>query len=332
MNYKEFTKSFPQTERNKPLAPLTSVKIGGPAALFYTLANIEEFPAMVEKANQLKIPYFIIGGGSNIVFHDLGFHGLVIQIKANQIKVEKETIIADAGALLSQIVQTATKNNLSGMERLTGLPGTIGGAVRGNAGAFGTETKDIFYKALIYNQKEGLREEKKEYFKFDYRSSTVKSSKGRDIILRVYLKLTPKPPQEIKKNTMELVETLLSRAEKQPQGQTTGSFFKNPKLPLNEYPQSGSHFAAAAPQMSGAPKNKPPSAGYLLDITGCKGLTEGKAQVSSKHANWIMNIGGATQKDIIKLAKTMRARVKTHFGITLEPEVQLVGTTGPIDI
>lgn len=306
MDHQEFLKSFPNTEQNKPLAPFTAIKIGGPAALFYTLTNIEELPKLLEKATALSIPCFIMGGGSNIVFHDQGFHGLVIHIKAKQIKVEKDTIIADAGALLSQIIQTASKNNLSGMEKLTGLPGTIGGAVRGNAGAFGTETKDIFSKALIYNQKDGLHEEEKDYFKFDYRSSTVKSAKGKDIILRVHLKLTPASPEEIKKNTLELVETLKSRAEKQPQGQTTGSFFKNPKTA--------------------------PSAGYLLDQAGCKGLTKGHAQVSEKHANWIMNLGGATQKDVIELAKTMRERVKNDYNVILEPEVQLVGSNGIIDL
>jgi len=325
MNHKELIKSFPKTEQNRSLAPLTSIKVGGPAALFYTLTDIDELPAIIEKATSLNIPYFIIGGGSNIVFHDDGFHGLVIQIKANKIIVEDDTIIADAGALLSVIVQTANKNNLSGMERLTGLPGTIGGAVRGNAGAFGTETKDIFHKALIYNQKEGLHEENKDYFKFDYRSSTVKSAKGKDIILRVHLKLTPASPEQIQKNTLELAETLKSRAEKQPQGQTTGSFFKNPTLKVD--------LKGKKNQKNTLKVNlKGVSAGYLLDQSGCKGLTVGMAQVSEKHANWIMNLGGATQKDVIELAKTMRERVKTKFNVTLEPEVQLVGTTGPIDL
>ena len=298
----DFLKSFPKTEQNFPLAPLTTLKVGGPADLYYKLTDIEELPTIIKKVNNLDIPYFILGGGSNLVFHDDGFRGLVIHIKANQITVEKNTIIADAGALVSQIILKALKNNLSGIEKLTGLPGTIGGAVRGNAGAFGIETKDLFNHALIYNEENGLHEVQKDYFNFNYRSSTIKSKKGADVVLRVHLKLELKSPEEIKQKMKETTDILRSRTGKQPAGKTTGSFFKNP--------------------------NQNMSAGYLLEQAGCKGLQEGQAQVSQLHANWVMNLGEATQKDILELSKIMQQRVKEHFNIILEPEVQFVGKKG----
>jgi len=298
--YTQIIAEYPQIIEQKNLAELTTFNIGGNADLYFELSNIQDLPKIIEKADQLQIPYLILGGGSNILFSENGFKGLIIKITANTIEVKDNTIIADAGALLSQIIQTAHKNNLSGMEKMTGLPGTIGGAVRGNAGAFGTETMDIFQKALIYNQENNIHEVEKDYFEFDYRSSKVKTNK--DIVLQVHLKLKKSDPEKISKLQNETLEIIKSRRGKQPTGQTSGSFFKNPNRDL--------------------------SAGYLLDQAGCKGLQVGQAQVSLQHANWIINLGGATQKDIIELANLMRERVQEKFDVTLEPEVQFVGSDG----
>ncbi|MBU0667963.1 UDP-N-acetylmuramate dehydrogenase [Patescibacteria group bacterium] len=300
--YQQFTAAHPETMANKPLAPLTTIKIGGPADLFYELDKIEELPDLIQTAKKLNIPYFILGGGSNLIFHEKGFRGLIIHIKAKTITVENETIIADAGALLSQVLQTALKNNLVGMEKLTGLPGTVGGAVRGNAGAFGIEIKDVFHKALIYNEEKGMHEEPASYFKFKYRSSTVKKRQGKDIILRVHFQLKKGDAKSAMKENAAIIA---SRLTKQPHGTSTGSFFKNPD------PQH--------------------PAGKLLDEAGCKGLRVGSVQVSNLHANWITNLGSATQTDVITLMKTLQKRVKERFNITLEPEVQFVGDTSPIN-
>src|SRR5690606_21001884 len=139
--YTEFVQKFPQTEQEKLLAPFTTLQVGGPADLYYALTDIQELPPLIKIAKKLEIPYFILGGGSNTIFHENGFRGLIIHMKARNVDIKEDRIIADAGALLSVVLQAARKNNLVGMEKFMGLPGTVGGAVRGNAGAFGVETK-----------------------------------------------------------------------------------------------------------------------------------------------------------------------------------------------
>lgn len=293
--YQKLVAQFPQIEEQKPLSELNTLKVGGAADLYFPLTEIKILPELIEAA--ADIPYLILGGGSNIIFHDDGFRGLIIHMKANQVKIENNTIIADAGALVSQIIQIARKNNLSGLENLTGLPGTIGGAVRGNAGAYGTEIKDLLQEATIYNQDKGLHKVNSSYFDFAYRTSKVKTNK--DIILKIHLKLKKSTPEIIQQKTQEVLK---SRKGKQPVGKTSGSIFKNPNPDL--------------------------SAGYLLDQAGCKNLQVGGAKVSDLHANWIINLGNAKQKDIIELVKIMREKVEEKFSITLEPEVQFVSTTG----
>jgi UDP-N-acetylmuramate dehydrogenase len=292
---------FPQIEKQKELSAFSSFHIGGPADLFIAVSNAADIPAIIDSAIKNKIPYIVLGGGTNVVFNEKGFRGLVIKNQANRISVGADTITADSGAGLAQIILQAQKNNLFGMQKLTGLPGTIGGAVRGNAGANGLEIKELLSSAEIYSPGGGVKTVGKDYFNFDYRHSVVK--KNTDIILKVTLRLQKKDtPEEIAEAANEVQEILKSRAGKQPAGKTCGSFFKNPEPTL--------------------------SAGYLLDQIGCKGLQYGGAQVSYLHANWITNLGTASQKDVIDLAKDMRARVKEHFNITLVPEVQLIGEEG----
>jgi UDP-N-acetylmuramate dehydrogenase len=176
--------------------------------------------------------------------------------------------------------------------------------VRGNAGANGTEIKDFVQSAEIFTPGKGIHKVGKDYFNFDYRHSAVK--KNKDIILKVSLQLQKiKTPEATAEVTREVQEIIKSRAGKQPAGKTCGSFFKNPE---NNLP-----------------------AGHLLDQVGCKGLQYGGAQVSYLHANWIINLGNASQQDVIDLAKEMRERVRNRFDITLVPEVQLVGEDGFIE-
>ena len=299
-DYEQFIKNFSETEKEKELSGMTSFHIGGPADLFYELKDIDSLPKIIENAEEASIPYIILGGGSNTMFSEKGFRGLVIKIKANTINHSEDTLIADAGALLSQIIQYAFKENLSGMQNLTGIPGTIGGAVRGNAGAYGTEIKDLLLKALVYGREKGLREEGRDYFKFDYRHSVIKET--HETVLRVYLRLNPQDTEKIKLAQEESLYIIKTRISKQPKGFTSGSFFKNPGPDLK--------------------------AGYLLDKAGCKGLQVGGAQVSKDHANWLINRGNATLKDVLELHDMMKSRVKEKFDIDLQREVQLIGETG----
>lgn len=310
--YLHIINNFPQTLQNQPLAPFTTMGIGGPADLYFKVTDTAQLPYLAEAAAKHEIPTIILAGGSNIIFADEGFRGLVIHVASRDIAMDNdETIVADAGTLLSQVIQFAHKNSLTGMEKLTALPGTIGGAVRGNAGAFGVETKDIFQKALLYSPTRGLREEQKSYFNFAYRSSTVKTSD--DIILKVWLKLQRAAPEVAKKALEESLDIVKNRISKQPKGKCSGSFFKNPVTPDYSNPQK--------------PETK---AAYLLEQAGCKDLQVGDAKVSPLHANWIMNLGHATQKDVLTLAEKMQSLVKQKFGITLEKEVQIIGIRGPM--
>lgn len=305
-NYKLITDNFPGSEKGKPLHTLTSIGIGGPADLYLAIKDTNLLPSIIKTARQNNIPLVVFGGGSNLVFADEGFRGLVVQIKANNIIIEDDIITAEAGALVSQIIQKANESNLSGLEKLTGLPGTIGGAVRGNAGAYGTEIKDVLTEIEIFDPKNGIRKIKANELNFAYRESSIKNSQKDEVILKATLKLKKESPEYAKKMKAQIADILKTRAGKQPTGKTTGSFFKNPNPKL--------------------------SAGYLLDQVGAKGLQIGGARVSKEHANWIVNTGNATQKDIIELAKILIEKVSTRFNIQLEPEVQLIGEHGFISI
>ncbi len=272
--------------------------IGGDADLFFRLEDVSDAEKLVPLAKKSGIPFVILGGGSNVVFSDGGFRGLVIRMEAKKIEAEKSIISAEAGALLSQIIQFALKNNLTGLEKMTGIPGTIGGAVRGNAGAHGKEIRDVFLKAMILDEKNHLREVGPEHFDFSYRHSSVKNSK--DVILKVWLSLK-KDEEEAKKAGTEALEIIKQRTGKQPKGKCSGSFFRNPSAEL--------------------------TAGYLLDQSGCKNLQVGGAKVALEHANWIINLGNATQKDVLELSKMMAERVLHRFDIKLEREVQFIGET-----
>lgn len=315
--YGQITAKFSSIERDKLLAPYTTFGIGGPADLWHNLTDTDEFEPLIAMARELKIPFFVLGGGSNTIFADEGFRGLVIHFAAKKIALENlETVVAEAGALLSQVIQFALKNNLSGMEKMMGLPGTIGGAVRGNAGAFGVEIKDIFHSALLCSAEKGLFEADKEYMNFGYRTSAIKkhqtgASITPEYVLKVTLKLNRADPQIAKAALAEAMDIVKNRISKQPKGKCSGSFFKNPVTP--DYG-----------------KTQPPEtkAGYLLEQIGSKGMQIGGVMVSPQHANWLMNTGNGTQKDVLELCGILQDKVMQRFGVQLEREVQLVSADG----
>jgi|GEM_PF-209594 len=368
--YIDFAAAHPKVEMGVILSAFSSMGIGGPADLYYRLEKSEDLESLIKTAARLGIPYFVLGGGTNTVFADEGFRGLVIHFMARKVALEEPDAVgapesgdsgnighahkilsADAGALLSQVIAFALKNNLAGLEKMMGVPGTIGGAVRGNAGAHGTEIKDVFHKALVYSQEKGLFSAGARHFDFSYRHSTIKHSE--EIIIKVFLRLEEQDCSEAIKTGTEIIT---KRIIAQPKGRSTGSFFKNPgstpdaPAAAHTVPTDATSVAAAASSAAPAPHAAAPAtsvapaptsdsttpkeskAGYLLEQCGCKGLTVGGAQVSSEHANWIMNQGNATQNDLLELARTMQKKVKERFNITLETEVQLVGPNGFIKL
>ena len=285
-------------EKNKLLSPFTTMQMGGTADYYYKVTDTNDLPELIEYCKRNTLNYIILGGGSNIIFSENGFRGLVIHIQANHFEIKGNQVTAQAGALVSQIIQQTLKNNLSGLEKLTGLPGTIGGAVRGNAGAYGIEISNYLTKAKVYTPEEEIKNVDKDYFQFGYRHSKIKNNN--DIILEVTLELIPK--ENCEEEQKAATEIIKSRVGKQPSGKTCGSFFKNP-TPAT-------------------------AAGLLLDQCGAKSLQYGDAKVSDLHANWIINAGTATQTELIKLAQEMQEKVQEKFNIELTPEVQLIGEQG----
>lgn len=292
--FNEMKEIFPDVRQNVPIAPLTAYKIGGNADLYYEVKDTDEIPKLIMFADNHSLPYFFFGGGCNTVFSDKGFRGLLIHNKANKITVEGNLVTADSGALLAAVIMEARKHDLGGIIKLVGLPGTIGGAVYGNAGAQGVEIGDFVEKVKLFDDENGIIEQDNAYFQFSYRTSILKQNA--QVALQVTLKLPPLDPEDV------TAEVLKFRAQKQPKGKVAGSFFKNP--------------------------SKDKSAGYLIDQAGLKGTSVGEMEVSRLHGNWLMNKGKGTQRDLVKLAKILKEEVKNKFDIELEPENILIDEHG----
>lgn len=274
------------------LAPYCTFQIGGAADFFLEAKSTEEILEGIAWAEERDLPFFVFGGGSNLLFDDGGFRGLVIRVKSSGLKVEGEAITADSGVLMAKVVLAAAEAGLAGLEAWNGLPGTVGGAVRGNAGCFEVECKDVLKSAEVWLPGEGVKKVGVDYFEYGYRDSKLKKEGG--VVLSATFKLTKGDGAEIKKRMMEIAR---SRIQKQPPGSSTGSFFKNPE---------GDH------------------AGRLIETAGLKGKRLGKAQISDQHANFFLNTGGATAADILALAELVEKTVKEKFGIQLEREVVYV--------
>ena len=292
----EFRKHFPNTLFDEPLAKYSTFNIGGAAAFFYKLKSTEELPSLIKFCQTHKIPHFLIGGGSNVLFEDKGFRGLIIKIETRNVIIENTEITADSGVSIARLIQISIEHGLTGLESWTGLPGTVGGAVRGNAGCNGLEAQAILTGALLLNPKNGsIKKANNKYFHYKYRYSKVKETK--EIILNATFKLKKSKISGSEQSAM-IKKMHKIRIEKQPFGATCGSFFKNPSVDR--------------------------SAGYLIEQVGLKGKTIGKAQISQKHANFFLNLGGAKAKDVLKLAALAQQKVKEKFNIVLEPEVEIV--------
>lgn len=282
-----------KVKKNISLKNFCTYKTGGSAKFFAEATNAKEILFLREFAKQQNMPFVILGGGSNMLFSDEGYPGLVIHNKMTKMHIQGKLITVESGASLAKMVLIASQNNLGGISGLANIPGSVGGAVYGNAGIPDISISDILTHAVI------LPENKNqpvivspEYFRFGYRDSQVKRNK--DIILSVTFQLKVEPALKIR---TEINNYMKKRLLNQPVGSTCGSFFKNP--------------------------GRFPSAGWLIEQSGCKGLGVGGAIVSPKHANFIMNTGNATSKDIIDLTVKIHKIVKKKFNVNLEPEVQI---------
>ena len=281
---------------DEPMKNHISFKVGGPADFLVKPKNEEQIKKLVTLLKEENIPYIIVGNGSNLLVKDGGIRGVVIKIadNFNHFEVKDKTVFAQSGALLSFMGKAVLNNNLTGFEFAAGIPGTLGGAIAMNAGAYGGEMKDMVKSVRLMDEEGNIFELKNEEMEFGYRKSIL--SKKDYIVLSAILELQEGNHDEIKNRMRELTK---SRVTKQPLNlPSAGSTFKRPE----------GHFAAK-----------------LIEDSGLKGLTLGKAQVSDKHAGFVVNLGNVKAKDILDLIDVVKSTVYSKFGVMLEEEVKILG-------
>ena len=280
--------------KNKNLKEYTTFKIGGKANFFVDAKSINDIVNAVSFARNRNISFVILGNGSNILVDDKGYRGMVIKVANLGCRINGNMLECQAGTPLSYLVSRAASNSLSGVECLVGIPGTLGGAIVGNAGTKNKSISKIIRSVKIL-QNGKIKEVENSYFKFSYRDSKIK--KTNDVILAATLELKKSDKTQIEK----IQSKILKLRKNQPKGYSAGSIFKNPK------------------------KIK---VGELIEKAGLKGLERGGAQISSKHANFIINKGKATSSDIKYLISKIQKDVFLKFGVLIEREIRYLGEKG----
>lgn len=281
---------------DEPMKRHTTFRIGGPADFFLLPSTVDEVRGILEICREEELPYFILGNGSNLLVSDKGYRGVIIQLYRNfsNISVEGNEICASSGALLSQIAAAARNASLTGFEFAGGIPGTLGGAVFMNAGAYGGELKDVLKEAVVMTGQGEILTLPVEKLDMGYRTSRIK--KAGYLVLEARLVLEQGDMDKIRDITKDLTEKRVS------------------KQPL-EYPSAGSTFKRPEGYF----------AGKLIMDAGLRGYQVGDAQVSEKHCGFVINRGNATAADVLTLIENVREKVQEQFGVTLEPEVKFLG-------
>ena len=283
---------------NEPMSKHTSFKTGGCADYYIEGKSIEEIKKVMQYANKNKIPLYVIGNGSNILVTDKGIRGIVLKIDLEQIEVEEKEnniiLTLGSGVKLMALGQILKNKSITGFEELSGIPGTIGGAIKMNAGAYGKEMKDLVITTTCLTENGEIVEYSNKEQEFTYRHSIFFDRN--DIILSTKILLQKGNQDEISKKMQEYINT---RKEKQPL----------------EYPSAGSTFKRGENYITSK----------LIDESGLKGYTIGGAQISEKHAGFIINKGDATSKDIIELIKYTKQKVFEKFGVHIEEEIEIIG-------
>lgn len=309
------------------LSEFSNYKIGGPASYFFAAKNDGEIIEAVKWAKAKKLPIFILGGGTNLLISDSGFNGLVLKPDLQDISIISNLkpktssnffITVGAGVLMSDLLKFCIKNNLSGLEWAGGLPGTLGGAIRGNAGAFGGEVKDSIESVKSFNTKDQkIINRKNSGCRFGYRSSIIKEKNGAEIVLSATLKFQKGDSVKIKS---AIAEKINYRKERHPlEYPNIGSIFKNVEL-KNFSPSLRKNLA---PVVKTDPIPVVPVA-FLISEAGLKGVSFGGAMISPKHPNFIVNVLEAKAIDVLSLINLVKLEIKKKYKVDLEEEVQIV--------
>ena len=283
---------------DEPMIKHTSFKVGGPADCFLKVRDIEELKNILELIKKYNISYVVFGNGSNMIVRDKGYRGIVIKIDINKFELieenDEQKLIVGAGNKISEVAQKLLREELSGFEELSGIPGTIGGAIKMNAGAHGKEIKDVIECVTVMKPNGDIEEVLNKDLEFEYRSSNIQKNKY--IVLEAKFILQKGTSEDIKKKMDEYKKY---RIEKQP----------------IEYPSAGSTFKRGDGYITAK----------LIDDAGLKGYTIGGAKVSEKHAGFVINKGGATAKEILQLIQYIKDTIKEKFGVDIALEVEVIG-------
>ena len=301
------------------LAPFSTFKIGGRADFFIDVKDRNELIEAMAWAKNNKVKIFIIAGGSNILINDNGFRGLIIKYSDSKIQLEENKLKCAAGAILAEVVKQTKDFNLSGIEWASRIPGTIGGATRGNAGAFGGEMKDIVFAVEVFdieNNKIFILNHNE--CKFDYHDSVFKYNNNL-IIMSVTIGLIIEEKKKIDKLIKQYSGHRLKVLPREP---SAGCIFKNVKL--SELEKNNKELAELAKQTIEIWGGEI-GAGWFIDKLGFKGKTIGGAKISNKHANFIINTNNAKAEDVIMLISLVKQKIRKEFGIQMHEEIQYVG-------
>jgi UDP-N-acetylmuramate dehydrogenase len=296
------TLSLPNLRHDVPLGPLTTYRIGGPADVFVEVRSREELVSAVIAAREQGIPWFLLGTGANILIGDKGFRGLVIHNQASATAIDGTRLTAESGATIASLIDCCVGAGLSGLEHFAGIPSSVGGAIWQNLHFLAPDRmrtmfiEEVVDSAEILDAGNQRRVVDRDFFEFGYDDSRLHHEEI--VVLEVTFSLARKPPAEIRHQARE---NLRWRAERQP--------------PVEEYPSCGSVFQ----------KIEGVGAGRLIDQVGLKGHRVGGAQISPRHANFLVNVGGATARDVLDLAALARDEVRRQTGYELEMEIGLVG-------
>jgi UDP-N-acetylmuramate dehydrogenase len=288
--------------RGERMSRHTTARAGGLADLFVEAISADDLCDIVRLARQRRTPYFILGGGSNILVSDAGIRGLVILNKARQIHFQIPKVKCHSGVILPTLARECIERGLAGLEWAIGVPGTVGGAVVGNAGAHGSDMAHSLVSARVLDAEGNVKDWSAQELQLGYRSSRLKSQIPnptsdiqRPVVLEAEFELRQSTREECEARAAEFTER---RKRTQPPGASLGSMFKNPP---GDY------------------------AGRLIEAAGLQGIRVGNAEISSVHANFFVNLGGANAKDIYSLICLARERVRQKFDVTLDLEIELVG-------
>ena len=279
----------------EPMKNHTTFRVGGPADYFVAPHTEEEIRKIVALCEEKEIPWFVTGNGSNLVVSDEGYHGVILSVYKNfqGIEVEGNRIRAKAGSMLVSISQAAREAGLSGMEFASGIPGTLGGGVRMNAGAYGGEMSQVVTTVTVVNRNGEIMELDNSTMEYGYRTSVIQNQSF--VVTKVTFRLQPGDPEQI---AAKMEELAIRRREKQPlEYPSAGSTFKRPE----------GHFA-----------------GQLIMEAGLRGYSVGGAKVSEKHCGFIINTGNATAEDVKDVIWEVQRRVKERFHVELEPEIKFL--------